>query len=570
MRTFGSAKLRDGLWRIDAEPHVLIRLKRMFRRVEQRRGTVILKATEEATRDLEWFCTRFPLDLSEDDAKELDRRARAYDRRTEIADQILAGTYRLPKVEMHLPPREYQHQAAALIQQMHGLLVADELGVGKTVTALTALAMTRAFPALVVCPVHLQLQWQREVWRFLRIPAHIARKGTPYAISDHLFHGRSPDVLIMSYHKLKGWRDVLAERYATVIFDECQELRRRESDKYKAADHVAQASSYRIGLSATPIYNYGGEFWSVLNVLRPDCLGRREEFLREWCTEGARSGKERIRNPKAFGSYLREQTVMIRRTRTDVAREIPSLSRVVQRVDADPKALRSIERNARELARVILAQQDADIKNIDRMQAAGEFDTKLRQATGIAKAPFVAEFVKMLLDTDDEPVVLFGWHRAVYQVWTSDLAAYKPQLYTGSETPGQKDVSLQRFIGGESRLLIMSLRSGSGVDGLQAVCSRAVIGELDWSPGAIEQCIGRVHRDGQSSPVFAYYLVSALGSDPVMEDVLGLKAAQIEGVRDPDGQMVLAKEVDPDHIKKLARSYLEKRIEKGPLRSVSE
>jgi len=570
VRTFGQATLAAGMWRIDAEPHVLMRLKRVFRRVKQQRGTVILKATDEATRDLEWFCARFPLELSEHDAKELDRRARAYDRRSEIAFEIMAGTYRLPHVEMHLPPRGYQHQAAALIQEVHGLLVADELGVGKTVTALTALAMTRAFPALIVCPVHLQLQWQRETWRFLRIPSHIARKGRPYPISDHLFHGRQPDVLIMSYSKLNGWRDVLAGKYVTVVFDECQELRRRESDKYRAAEHVAAPALYRIGLSATPIYNYGGEFWSVLNVLRPDSLGSREEFIREWCVEGHRSGKERVKNPKGFGTYLREQAVMIRRTRREVSREIPSLSRLVQRVDADPKALQSIERNARELARVILAQQDADIRNVDRMNAAGQLDTKLRQATGIAKAPYVAEFVKMLLETDEEPVVLFGWHRAVYQVWMSALAKYKPVLYTGSESPLQKDASIRQFTSGQSRLLVMSLRSGSGVDGLQAVCSRAVIGELDWSPGAIEQCIGRVHRDGQQSPVFAYYLVSALGADPVMEDVLGLKAAQIEGVRDPEGELVVAKEVDPDHIKKLARAYLQSRIARGPLSSVEE
>ena len=171
----------------------------------------------------------------------------------------------------------------------------------------------------------------------------------------------------------------------------------------------------------------------------------------------------------------------------------------------------------------------------------------------------VAEFVRMLLETDDEPVVLFGWHRAVYDIWLDKLAEFKPVLYTGTESPNQKQASIDRFLRGESRVLIMSLRSGAGVDGLQDVCSRVVFGELDWSPGAIDQCVGRVDRERQARPVMAYFLVSEEGADPVMKDVLGLKSAQLEGTMDPDGDALLMRTVDPEHIKKLAEAYLHKR-----------
>lgn len=58
--------------------------------------------------------------------------------------------------------------------------------------------------------------------------------------------------------------------------------------------------------------------------------------------------------------------------------------------------------------------------------------------------------------------------------------------------------------------------------------------------------------------MFAYYLTATEGADPVMVDVLGLKAAQIDGVREPHGEMTIPKEVDPDHVKKLAKAYLKK------------
>ena len=85
-----------------------------------------------------------------------------------------------------------------------------------------------------------------------------------------------------------------------------------------------------------------------------------------------------------------------------------------------------------------------------------------------------------------------------------------------------------------------------------------MIGELDWSPGAIEQCVGRVARDGQKKPVFVYYLTARDGADPVMIDVIGVKKQQVEGVRDPNAELVQVHQVDPDHVKKMAKDYLKR------------
>src|SRR4028118_2226849 len=102
------------------------------------------------------------------------------------------------------------------------------------------------------------------------------------------------------------------------------------------------------------------------------------------------------------------------------------------------------------------------------MQASEEFSNKLRQATGIAKAPFVAEFARMLVEAGEtvvlrgrhragydgwagrrglargragrgETVVLCGWPRAVYDVWQAKLAGLRLAKYTGSETGSEKD-----------------------------------------------------------------------------------------------------------------------------------
>ena len=140
----------------------------------------------------------------------------------------------------------------------------------------------------------------------------------------------------------------------------------------------------------------------------------------------------------------------------------------------------------------------------------------------------------MLIESG-EPVVLFGWHRAVYQIWLSKLKQYNPAMYTGSESPTQKAESARRFIEGETPLLIVSVRAGAGLDGLQTRTRIGVVGELDWSPGVIEQNIGRFHRDGQSKGSLVYFLVAEEGSDPIMSEVLGVKREQADGIVNPDG-----------------------------------
>jgi SNF2 family DNA or RNA helicase len=109
--------------------------------------------------------------------------------------------------------------------------------------------------------------------------------------------------------------------------------------------------------------------------------------------------------------------------------------------------------------------------------------------------------------------------------------------------------------------MFMSLRSGAGLDGLQYACSTVVFVEYDWAYAVLEQGEARVYRDGQENPVVTYFLTADTGSDPAMVEVLGLKRNQLEGVmKHVDDIDDLEKlEVDPDHIKKLALSYLSRK-----------
>jgi len=545
-------------WRVDCEPQVAMRIKRLFGKVGfSTQGTIILADTLETGRDLAWFLTRYAMRITDSDREYLESRETQHQTLVEDIGRILGGEYKASEVKLAVPLREYQALAVDLSRRTRGTLIADDVGVGKTADGIGLLAHSDARPALVVTLTHLPRQWKAEIDRFCPgLKTHILKSGQPYDFAKADLFDRSgfPDVVISNYHKLAGWAGEFAGKFRTVIFDEVQELRRHSSAKYRAADSIASSAVYRLGLSATPIHNYGGEMFNVMEVLRPGAMGSWEEFATEWCSGYADRTKATIKDPKAFGSYARESGLMLRRTRKDVGRELPDLTIVPHVIDADTSKLDEIATSAARLAKIIL-EQGGDA--FGKMQAGGEFDWRLRQATGIAKAPYVADFVRLLVESG-EPVLLYGWHREVYSLWAERLKDLEPVFFTGEETPKQKQASLDAFLSGKTKVLIMSLRAGAGIDGLQKVCRTVVNGELDWSPAVHEQGGGRAYRDGQLSPVVIYYLLSEEGSDPVIADILGIKRGQLDGIRDPNAELVIKSQADPERIKRLAEDYLKR------------
>lgn len=548
-RTYGTIEYEKKTWLIKCEPHVKTRLKRVFPQVKQYASECIeISDNPSNCHDLLWFIDRYPMTV--DQLTYLKEQSTAYENLQQDILEIMEYKRPLKEFKLAEPPWEYQKAAADLLYSVKGLLLTDEVGLGKTVSAICLMVEPESLPVMVVTLTHLPSQIQAAINRFAPgLKTHILKKGTPYPLSKN--PDQVPDVIICNYAKLNGWAEYLTGKINYIVFDEIQELRTGPgSNKYQGAKVICDKAVFKLGLSGTPIYNYGDEFFNVVDILRPGALGSKEEFSREWCTTD-----KKITDPKAFGTFLRDQGIMLRRTRKDVGKELPDVQVIPQYIESDPKILESIKGKAIELAKIIL-NSTQDFKG-QKFEASKEFSMMMRQATGIAKAAYVAEFVRMLVESG-ESVLLFGWHRAVYNIWMERLAEFNPLLYTGTESPKQKDKAKEAFLEGQSKVLIISLRSGAGLDGLQfhPNCSSIVFGELDWSPGVHEQCVGRLKREGQTKKLAAFYLLADSGSDPIISDVLGIKKGQLDGVNNPNGDLFEELVIDNDGVKRLAAEVL--------------
>lgn len=550
-------RTQRGTFELDLDPDVRMRVKRILPKVSVHSRTLKVVDSDETAADMAMILTRWDLEADEQTLARIRGGDRSMREKEETVEAILSGKVLTnpEAMEPARPLREYQKQAHAVARASGGLLLADELGLGKTASSLASLGDPAMRPMLVVTLAGLPRQWIRELKVvYPDLTAHEIKGTTPYELRDG--DGQWPDLIAMNYAKLAGWAAHLDGKVRTVVFDEVHELRRPGSQKYRAAKLVASGADLVWGLSATPVMNYGGEMHAIMNILDPSALGDRQEFAREWCsTSHGLDQKTPVDDPESLRSFLTSRGSMLRRSRSDVGIDLPPVMLIDQSVESDEGAIKRAESDVAEIARLIL---DSSAEHKVRWAAKGELDWKLRQATGIAKAPFVAAFVKLLLESE-EKIAVMAWHRSVIDILSESLASYGVGLYTGTETPNAKMRTLDRFIDGDDRVLIMSLRSGAGIDGLQGVCQNVVFAEYDWSPGVHKQVIGRFHRPGQTGRTFAYFCDSDSGSDPIMKDTLNIKAMQADLLIAPDTDaMITDPDAGRDHRAALAQSILDR------------
>jgi SNF2 family DNA or RNA helicase len=567
-----------GMLELHLRADVRMVARRMFGGSKQTRGDVIaISMTHENARTLKMLMAGFELDVRDDARRVLEDGLVSMEERRRVVESVTRGGDREHiTVDLARPARGYQLDVVRMLRATRGLLLADDMGLGKTVSAIACVAgIPEMRPAVVLVPSNLTHQWRRKFREFAPgLVVHVAEKTKPYDITAlsaaalkreyNPSASHHPDVLILSYTQIDGWSSILSRPpWRSIVMDEVQALRAGDkTNRYRAVRTVASTVGYRLGLSGTPIYNYAGEIFWVLSAIDPDVLGEREEFAREWCTHD-----ERVNDPEALGARLLESGVMLRRTRRDVGLQLPHVERIVQPVDCSPQSVEDVGGEAAELARLLLSQ--SGYTSVERMRAASDMMNGLRQATGIGKAPAVAAFVRELVG-EGRRVILYGYHRAVYDIWLrsfSDRSHGDPisvRMITGSESPAEKDVSVREFCReGGAKVLIISLRSGAGIDGLQHVCSTVVFGELDWSPKVHDQCVMRVDRDGQTEPVQAFFCASDIGADPIMVQVNGAKRNNSEPVIDPnearaqrDNAVDTLEELPDDITRRVAQSIL--------------
>lgn len=437
--------------------------------------------------------------------------------------------------------REYQKQGlgwlAFLREFRIGGCLADDMGLGKTIQILAHLAgldtddskpAARAKkrkpsrkPSLAVVPKSLVFNWVDEAARFtpgLRVVTYTGQER-----HDGFDALQQADLVVTTYGTLR--KDILKLKdlaFDTVILDEAQAIKNANSHSAKAC-RLLQAE-HRLAMTGTPIENHLGELWSLFEFLNPGMLGRSSAFQQVARQTEADSPAVKIL-ARAISPYV------LRRTKTQVLRELPEKTEQTLYVDLPPRH-RKLYDELRDHVRATLATT-VEAKGLAQSKIhVLEALLRLRQAAchpGLvdpARAKDGSAKLEALLEQLEE-VIAEGHKVLVFSQFTSLLALVRnalqarniPHEYLDGATSNRK-AKVERFQQEAAcPVFLISLKAGG--HGLNLTAADYVF-ILDpwWNPAVEAQAIDRAHRMGQAKRVFAYRIIAR---DTVEEKVLELQ-----------------------------------------------
>lgn len=213
------------------------------------------------------------------------------DARALISDTTARFT---PRLRPGIKVRDYQAIGAAFARSnQYRALIADEMGIGKTLQAILALASDpeRLLPALVVAPASVVPKWPDEIGKFtqgIRARAILAGEGGKgaAAVTKEALADSTWDVLVVGWALLalpepaKLLKEAAERgRFRSVVYDEVHQAKNPGAARSKTAKEIAHAvQGGRIFLSGTPMENTATEIWHPLHMMNPVAYSDLAEF----------------------------------------------------------------------------------------------------------------------------------------------------------------------------------------------------------------------------------------------------------------------------------------------------
>lgn len=447
-------------------------------------------------------------------------------------DQALADlSQRLAEFE-HIAPvatpegllaelRGFQADGLAWLQFLRefgfGGILADDMGLGKTLQTLAHIQTEKQAgrldrPCLVLCPTSLVTNWRSEARRFAPglkvLLLHGPQRQGLYQWVDE------SDLVVTSYALLGRDIDQLQTReFHLLVLDEAQAIKNPGAQLSRQVRELR--ARHRLCLSGTPLENHLGEAWSLFDFLMPGLLGSRARFRRLFQLPIERHDDEVRRDLLV----RRIRPFFLRRTKDEVAPELPPKTEIIRavaledeqarlyervRVALHDKLHRALEAEGAERSRILVLDALLKLRQICcDPRLLKDFDGPA--VTQSAKLGLLMEMLPELI-AEGRRVLVFSQFVGMLDLIEAEVrklgVAYT--RLTGRTRKRQQVIDL--FQTGQVPLFLISLKAG-GV-GLNLTAADTVI-HYDpwWNPAVEDQATDRAHRIGQDQKVFVYKLL---------------------------------------------------------------
>ena len=425
-------------------------------------------------------------------------------------------------VNLQAELRAYQRHGLNWLQflreyQFAGIL-ADDMGLGKTIQALAHLLLEKESgrmdaPCLIIAPTSLMGNWRREAERFAPDLKVLILQGADR--KEHFDSIGEYDLILTTYPLLPRDEDaLLARAYYYLILDEAQIIKNPQA---KAAQIVRQIKAdYRLCLTGTPMENHLGELWAQFDFLMPGFLGNSAAFKRHYRTpiEIHGDSQQKSRLTRRIAPF------MLRRTKQEVATELPAKTEIIRSVPLYEKqaalyeSIRlTMEKKVRDaiadkgLARSHITILDALLKL--RQTCCDPRTLTLKEAQKIKQSAKLDLLMEMLPEQLEEGrrILVFSQFTRMITLIEEELNALAIPYSKLTGQTKKREEAIELFKSGVANVFLISLKAG-GVGLNLTEADTVIIYDPWWNPAAESQAADRAHRIGQDKPVFVYKLVT--------------------------------------------------------------
>jgi len=441
--------------------------------------------------------------------------------------------HKLTNFQSPKQPRHYQIDGIIKNLYFKKCINGSDMGTGKTLTSIFTVELYNLYPCLIIVPNSVKFNWQRQF-------KEVSPNKT-IQVLDSKSVIEEADIYIINYDilsaKKSGKRKINLRfpeleniKWKSIICDESHMLKNNTSIRTKAVSKLAKLSEYVFLLTGTPVMNRPIELVSQLKLIDKfeNLFGSEFEFMYRYCD--AKKTEYRTDSSGASNvpqlSKILSQTCYYRVGKREVLTELPPIQETMFEVELSN--LKEYTRAKNDLI-VYLQENFGNIAaaKAEMAQSLVLINT-LRQLALKGKISAIKDWIDMYLESTDRKLVVFG----TYNDPLDELSRhYQSDLIYGGYNAEERQTILDWFRFTDQRILFLNMfAGGTGIDGLQDVCSDMLILDLPWRSTDLDQVVSRIERDGAKYNINVNYTLAKNTIDMEMWDYIESKRKVVDQI----------------------------------------
>jgi len=398
-------------------------------------------------------------------------------------------------------------------------ILADTMGLGKTVQSLAYIVHTKQEKTLVVCPASVKYVWKSEIEKWTKLRPCVINSKTGLddkAINDH-------DIFIINYDIVKKFFGFLSnKRIDCGICDEFHYIKNSTAQRTKVTKALIKNCKSVLLLSGTPLLSRPAELFNGLNLMDPLVWNDWYKFTQRYCNgHQGRFGYDYKGSSNIGELQERIGKYFLRRTKEEVLKELPPKRFINLPTTLEPIFQRQYDMAEKDLViylKEIKKKKDGAIKRSMQAEKLVRLN-ELRQITTKGKIYAAKDAIDSIVDSGEKVVVFSAFNEPLTQLHEK----YKDSsvLLTGGTSEIKRKNIIEKFQNDDKTKIFLGGLKSAGVGITLTAASNVLTIDLSWVPADHWQAHDRIHRIGQEADVITIYQLFAKGTiDEYMSDML--------------------------------------------------